>query len=129
MTEEKHSASSALRKRSVRLRLPDGLRDAVVSGIVTTAAALVTSFFSFFISKSKSPAPDVISILQSLSYLVGGIALLAVIIVSLTTFIRRKNRDVILLRQRLARIYLSALRKSAFNPQLKSSDEWPSSLH
>jgi hypothetical protein len=34
---------------------------------------------------------------------------------------RRKNRDALLLKQRLAGIYLTALRKSALNPQLKSS--------
>jgi hypothetical protein len=43
------------------------------------------------------------------------------IIVGLAMFEKRRNRDVVRLGRTLARIYLSALRKSAFNPQLEST--------
>jgi len=39
------------------------------------------------------------------------------VIVGIATYERRKNRDVIQLGRRLARIYLFAIRKSALNPQ------------
>lgn len=42
------------------------------------------------------------------------------VIVGIATHKRRKNRDVIQLGRRLARIYLFAIRKSALNPQTQS---------
>ena len=42
------------------------------------------------------------------------------VIVGVATYERQKNRDVIQLGRRLARIYLLAIRKSALNPQTQS---------
>lgn len=63
--------------------------------------------------------------LKPLTYFIGGILMLAFIVVGIASFMRRKNRGAMLLKRRLSEIYLSALRSSAFNPQLRSptSDE------
>jgi hypothetical protein len=42
------------------------------------------------------------------------------VIVGIATYERQKNRDVIQLGRRLAKIYLVAIRKSALNPQTRS---------
>lgn len=84
---------------------------------VPVLAQLTTFFFAFFIFKSPRPF---LSTVQSLGYFVVGIVLLEFAIVRIASFMRRKDREVILLGQRLAEIYLSALRKSALNPKLES---------
>jgi uncharacterized membrane protein len=70
-------------------------------------------------SESRWLYPGIHS-LKLLSYFAGGIILLAFIVVSIASFMRRKNRGAILLKRRLSEIYLSAMRSSAFNPQLRS---------
>jgi hypothetical protein len=68
------------------------------------------------VSGSLGPA-----VIRSLSLFLGALLLLGMIIVGIASFMRRKNREVILLKQRVAEIYLSALKKSALNPRLQSS--------
>lgn len=81
--------------------------------------AVLVNFISLYSSKSWSSAgPNVI---PRLSIFLLALFLLTMIIVSIASFIRRKNRDVILLKERLGEIYLSALRKSALNPLLEST--------
>jgi hypothetical protein len=45
-----------------------------------------------------------------------GISVFGFVIFIIAVLLRRKNQDVILLKRRLAEIYLSALTKSALNP-------------
>ena len=87
--------------------------------LVTFSSAAAAVLANFIFSKSwKTVGPNVI---PRLTIFLLGLLLLATIIVSIASLIRRKNREVILLKGRLAEIYLSALRKSAFNPRLESS--------
>lgn len=74
-------------------------------------------YYSFRVS-SFHVAPD---LFRRWFIFIAGLFLLEMVIVGIGAFIRHKNRDVFLLRTRLAEIYLSALRKSAFNPKLGSS--------
>src|SRR5216684_5262164 len=69
-------------------------------------------------SISGSSVPNVI---PRLSFFLGGLLLLGIVIVGIASFMQRKNREVILLKRSLSGIYLSALRKSALNPRLQSS--------
>jgi hypothetical protein len=94
----------------------DFLSSATLSLIGIAFGLLLATYASFSFT-----ARPLISSGQSLMYFAGGIFLYAFIIVGIASLMRRKNRDVILLKQRLAGIYLSALRKSALNPQLKST--------
>jgi hypothetical protein len=114
MKQKKHSKSAEeQRENSIWLVLND-----VLLGFSGVALAVLTNFISHDISKSSSATgPDVI---PRLSLFLGGLLLLVMVIVSIASFMRRKNRGVILLKQRLAEIYLSALRNSALNPQLES---------
>jgi hypothetical protein len=91
-----------------------------VSGIMGVAVSLLGLVISV-VSESKSA----IHSSNALTYFVIGIFSLAVTVVGIASFMRRKNRGTLLLKQRLSEIYLTALRSSAFNPQLSSqiSDE------
>ena len=62
---------------------------------------------------------------KRLAFFVAFLLGLEAIIIGVAMFERRRNRDVIQLGSRLATIYLSALSKSALNPQtrLPTSDE------
>ena len=84
-------------------------------GFVST---LLTALLSSFISK---PGPNEVQIGQGFAYLAIGVFILQLAIVGIAIMMKRRNRDVILLKQRLAEIYVSALKKSALNPQLDSS--------
>ena len=53
------------------------------------------------------------------TYFAVGISGFAIIIVGVASLMRHADREVIVLKRRLAGIYLSALEKSAFNPQIK----------
>jgi uncharacterized membrane protein len=88
-----------------------------VWGLLPIVASLLVASLSFHNTKSIGPA----IFLPKTLYFVGGIALLAFIIVGVAIVMRRRNRNVILLKQRLVEIYLSALKESALNPQLESS--------
>ena|SRR6266487_1770221 len=113
MRKERHSKKSTWEKSSEWISL--------VSGFAGIFMSLLGLFLSFYVSQSKPPTPDILSVTHSLVYVVGGIILLGLLIVAIASFMQRKDRDVIFLKQRLAEIYLSALRKSALNPKLKSS--------
>jgi len=93
------------------------------SAFLGIALGLIGLFLSF-IAESKSLRPDILYP-RALTYFVGGIVLLAFIVVGVANYMRRRNRGAILLKRRLSEIYLTALRSSAFNPQLgtKTSDE------
>ena len=71
------------------------------------------------VSSSGSGRPP--TVISSLLIFLVGLFLLGIIIVVISIFMRRRNRDVILLKQRLAQIYLAAVRQSALNPKLQSS--------
>jgi hypothetical protein len=94
-------------------------RSSLIEGLVGFASIIVSLLgllLSLYVSASESPKRPIL-VTNSLLYLVGGIILLGVIIVAIGTFLRRKDRDVTILRRRLADIYGLALRKSALNPQ------------
>jgi len=99
-------------------------KSAFVSGLAGILVSLMGTFLSLYVSTSESPKPNILPVTNSLLYFVGGIVLLGVVTVGVAGLMRRKNRDVILLKRRLAEIYLLALRKSALNPQpnLTSND-------
>ena len=88
-----------------------------VTLLATIGSALFANLFSFLIAASGPTAINV----SRLAVFFLGILLLSVIIVGLAGFLRRRNREVILLKQQISEIYLSALEKSAFNPQTKSN--------
>lgn len=93
----------------------------LVTGLVSVVLSLFVMSLSYYVSKAKAPRPALASTAQTLAYFIGGIVLLAIVTIGTASFMRRKNRDVMLLKQRLAEIYSVALRKSALNPQLKSA--------
>jgi uncharacterized membrane protein HdeD (DUF308 family) len=123
VSKKQVTSKSAYEKRKRWLDLHE-FWNSVTWGFLSIALSLFGMFLSFSVSQSKSPTPDILS-LKALTYFVGGIVLLAFIVVGIANFRRRKNRSAILLKRRLSEIYLSALRSSAFNPQLGSptSDE------
>jgi hypothetical protein len=88
---------------------------AFATGFVSYSLA---KFLPSFISKS---GPNAVQTGQGFAYLAFGIFMLQLTIGGVAIMIKHKNREVILLKQRLAEIYLSALKKSALNPQLDSS--------
>jgi len=88
----------------------------LVSGVVGILVSLLGLLLSLFVATSESPKPHV-AVPNSLLYFVGGIVVLGMFIVAIAILLQRKNRDVIVLRQRLSEIYLFALRESALNPQ------------
>ena len=53
------------------------------------------------------------------TYFAVGVSIFAFVIAGVAGFIRHANREIIVLKQRLAGIYLAALKKSALNPQPK----------
>ena len=93
----------------------------LTSGLIGVFLSLFGIWLSFYVSQSKSPRPAFASTAQTLTFFAGGIVLLAIVTIVIAGFMRRQNRDVIQLKQRLADIYSVALRKSALNPQLKST--------
>ncbi len=122
MRKEKHTTKSAVKKRTEWfLHLS---KSALASGLAGILVTLMGTFLSLFVSTSESAKPDFLPVTKSLLYFVGGIILLGIVTVGVASFMRWKNRDVILLKRRLAEIYLLALRNSALNPQpnLTSND-------
>jgi hypothetical protein len=123
MRKEQHTKKLAAEKRSEWISHALS-KSALVSGLAGILVSLMGVFLSLYVSTSESPKPDILPVTNSLLYFVGGIILLGVVTVGVASFMRRKNRDVILLKRRLAEIYLLALRKSALNPHpnLTSND-------
>jgi hypothetical protein len=93
--------------------------------LISTVSGVLAMLTAFIFKAPTSSTANAISTGQRLSFFIAGLLALAVIIAGVATIIRRKNRGVILLKTRLAEIYLSALRQSALNPGLQSptSDE------
>ena len=92
----------------------------IFSGFIGILLSVLTAVLSFFVTTSKDPQSFYPP--TGLVYLAGGIILLGIVIVGIGSLMRRQNRDVILLSQRLADIYVLALRKSALNPHAPSND-------
>jgi hypothetical protein len=117
MREEHHT------RKSAHGNGPDNLvdsRDFLSSATLSLIGIAFSLLLAMYASFSFAARPFISSI-QSLTYFAGGIFLFAFIIIGVAGLMRRKYRDAFLLKQRLAGIYLSALRKSALNPQRKSS--------
>ena len=89
----------------------------MASGLASIVLSLLGVLLSLYVSPAESPTRKVLTVTNSLLYFVGGVILLGIVIVAIGSFVRRKNREVILLRRRISEIYLLALRKSALNPQ------------
>jgi hypothetical protein len=117
MRKEQHSKKSAQGSGQDDLVDSHEFLSSATSGLIVIAFSLLLAMYASF----SFTARPLISSIQTLTYFAGGVFLYAFIIVGIASLMRRKNRDVILLKQRLAGIYLSALRKSALNPQLKST--------
>ncbi len=122
MSTKQITRKKAHEKRKAWFELHE-IWSALTSGFLGIALGLIGLFLSF-IAGSKSLRPDILYP-RALTYFVGGIVLLAFIVVGVASYMRRRNRGAILLKRRLSEIYLTALRSSAFNPQLgtKTSDE------
>jgi hypothetical protein len=75
--------------------------------------------FSYYVLEMRVQHPQFFSI--AFTYFAVGITIFAVVIAGVAGFIRHANREIIVLKQRLAGIYLAALKKSALNPQPRSS--------
>ena len=107
-------------KRSIREKL-----EAVEQGFWMSAALSFVSIASTVVAFGivlawSGPVRVEILLSKPLAYFVSGIVLLALIVVAIASFLRRKNRGTLLLTSRLSGIYLAALRRSAFNPQLNA---------
>src|SRR5712691_6132777 len=113
MRKERHIGESAEQKRR-ESRLHRLWTSSLVWGMASTLfLVLVEMSLSFLYYASKTAKPENFVISYSLLYFVSGIVLLGVVIVGIASFTSRKNREVILLKQRLAEIYLLAMKKSA----------------
>ena len=120
MQFEEKTTRSLLKKHEAALSEHHVWKELMV-GLMSTALGVITSLFAAFIGSTKSPPADAISTGQRLSLFMGTLLVLTVIIVGVAHFIRRKDRSVILLKERLSEIYVTALRNSALNPQLESA--------
>jgi hypothetical protein len=85
----------------------------------TALIVLISAVMSLLAGFYASPGPkttDFISSLQQFSFLVLGLGVFATVIVLIAILLKRKARNVILLKNQLAAIYLAALKESALNP-------------
>ena len=89
----------------------------VQSSIADALMVVLGALLSLFVSVSVSAKQ--LSLQRALVFIVG-LVLLSLVVIGIATLIRRRNRDVIFLKQRLSEVYLSALRKSALNPKLET---------
>ena len=88
--------------------------------LMSGGLSLGTTFVSVFLSKSPLTANrTLISLFQRMLLLLTALLVLEIIIDGVANIIKRRNREVIFLKQRLAEVYLSAIRKSALNPRLE----------
>ncbi|HEX7720784.1 MAG TPA: hypothetical protein VF397_01415 [Pyrinomonadaceae bacterium] len=86
--------------------------------VLVVGLGAFANFIADFIAAPEKPAAPNATARMSLFLM--AILLLSMSIVGIAAFLRRRNRDVIQLKRRLSEIYLSALRKSAFNPETTS---------
>ena len=85
--------------------------------LVILASFLFGLTSSIFLSlRPTSPSDDNHFILQL--YVLMGVLLLSAIVRIIEHFLTRTDHEVILLKQRLAKIYLTAIRHSSLNPEL-----------
>lgn len=87
-------------------------------GVVGLGISLVAGVLSNYVAAELTDSGAGIRITSSFWYFVGGILVLGLLILAIAKVIRWKNRDILILRRELSEIYLTALTKSAFNPQL-----------
>lgn len=93
----------------------------VLTALMSTLGSIMAAVLSVFIVKfPKSFLAELFSTGQRLSFFIGALLLFAIVIVIFSTFRIHQSRSVNLLKNRLAEIYLSALKKSSLNPQLES---------
>ena len=97
--------------------------DQLIWGLIGIILSVLPIFLSFFVYKPQLENPALFSTARTSAYFASSIVILGIIIVAVASLLRHKHRDVIRLKQRLAEIYLIALKKSALNPGLKSSDQ------
>jgi hypothetical protein len=83
--------------------------------------ALLFGLVSSFLTKTTATNLPGSDVTLRLLIVLASILLLGLITAGVAGFKRRKNRDVILLKRHLAKIYLSALRSSALNPSLETT--------
>jgi hypothetical protein len=112
---EKQNAKKSAEKQVDRLWV-----STLATGFGGIAVSLLGSILSSYVLTGPQNR-DVFALSHNLLYLVGALILFGIVIVGIAGWMRRSNRDVILLKQRLAQVYSAALEKSAFNPQLKSA--------
>jgi hypothetical protein len=117
MRKEQHSKKAAQGNGHDDLVDSRDFLSSATSSLIGIAFGLLLAMYASF----SFTARPLMSSVQSLTYFAGGTFLFAFVIIGIAGLMRRKNRDALLLKQRLVEIYLSALRKSALNPQLKSS--------
>src|SRR5437870_4046407 len=91
MHQKRHARKLTEQEPKILRIWPDLLTGSLASGLAGIAVSLVATFLSFFVSRTKSPKPDILFISHSLVYFVGAIVLLGIVIVGIATFIRRKN--------------------------------------
>ena len=103
----------------LKRRLSWAMSSTLLDVVSVMIIALFTTLLSSFITKSSDK--DMIPIYGRLLFFIVGLFVLEVIVVSVRAFVRRENRDVIILKHRLGQIYLSAVRQSALNPRFESS--------
>jgi len=82
------------------------------------ALGVLLSFFNVSVLFSQPEGRTIVQPLLVFALALFGLGTIIVIIVS---FMRRRNREVISLQHRLVKVYLSALEKSALNPNPESS--------
>src|SRR5438046_2812803 len=75
------------------------LSGSVMAGSVTVVLSLLTTLFSSYISVSKAPRPNVLSINNNVLYFIGGIVSLGVVTVGIALLFTRRNREVMILKQ------------------------------
>ena len=111
---KKKSGKAALEKQVARLWLRT-----VTAGFEGIVVTLFAASFAYYVSSTSEP--ETVAGNHTGLFFVAGLVLLGFVIVGIAGWMRRNNRDVILLKQRLAQIYSDALENSALNPQLRSS--------
>jgi hypothetical protein len=106
---------------SVRSHKEESWREAL-SVLTSALSGIGLSFFglslSYYVMENKSTGLE-ISSHAGLLYLTTGLSLFVFIIAGVGGILRHLNRDVLIFKRRLGRVYLSALKGSALNPKSK----------
>jgi|SRR6185312_6097432 len=91
----------------------------VASVLIAIGSAVISLVLGFY--STPKPATDLLSLVQRSSFFVLGLGVFAVVIVVIGIILKHKARDVRVLKNQLAAIYLTALNDSALNPQRQRS--------